>query len=284
MNLKKESEEIRKVLKEKRKLFNLKFVEENHIYFMNDKNGNIKDDFPSVTNVIKNFYEEFDSEAKSLEMSKGDLKRQRQLLSEWKNAGDKSVNLGSRVHYFLEEESLKKFGIKKKLREPFFECDQEQLIVSEQMIEGGKKYLELMKERGAMLVDTEMVLGHPELGFTGQTDKTWIIENKEKDGFGFIITDWKSNKEKNFKEHWYTTKMRYPFSEYPNTALTHYLLQLPLYGKLLIKMLEGTKYENIKLLGSVVVRLTEDGNYEEYRVPTDISSIILDNNFNPLIY
>jgi hypothetical protein len=41
-------------------------------------------------------------------------------------------------------------------------------------------------------------------------------------------------------------------------------------------MLQGTKYENIKLLGSIVVLLKDDGTYEEYRVPFDIVQKIFD--------
>ena len=64
--------------------------------------------------------------------------------------------------------------------------------------------------------------------------------------------------------------MYHPFDTYPNTSLGHYYLQLPFYGKLILKMLEGTKYENIKLLGCIVVLLKDDSDFEEFRVPKDI--------------
>ena len=41
-------------------------------------------------------------------------------------------------------------------------------------------------------------------------------------------------------------------------------------------MLEGTKYENIKLLGCIVVLLKDDSDFEEFRVPKDIINKILD--------
>jgi hypothetical protein len=41
-------------------------------------------------------------------------------------------------------------------------------------------------------------------------------------------------------------------------------------------MLEGTKYENIKLLGCIVVLLKENSEYEEFRVPKPLINIILD--------
>jgi hypothetical protein len=75
--------------------------------------------------------------------------------------------------------------------------------------------------------------------------------------------------------------MRTPFEYLPNNALGHYKTQLPLYGKLLLKMLEGTKYENIKLLGCIIVRLTEDREYVEYRVDKQTMDLILDMDIKP---
>ncbi len=84
-----------------------------------------------------------------------------------------------------------------------------------------------------------------------------------------VLTD--IYEEKNFKTNKCTKNMYPPFHEYPSTALGHYYLQLPLYGKLLVKMLEGTKYENIKLLGCIVVLLKENSEYEEFRVPKPLT-------------
>lgn len=72
--------------------------------------------------------------------------------------------------------------------------------------------------------------------------------------------------------------MKYPFTKQPNNALGHYFVQLPLYGKLLKKMLEGSKYENIKLLGCIVVLLKENGDYEEFRVPKEVITTVMDMN------
>jgi hypothetical protein len=143
------------------------------------------------------------------------------------------------------------------------------------MVFAGKNFLETMRQRGAHLIDTEIVLGHPELGYTGQGDTGWLIENKSKTGFGLIITDYKTNKEKNFIVQRYIKPMRPPFQYLPNNALGHYKTQLPLYGKLLLKMLEGTKYEDIKLLGCIIVRLTDDREFVEYRVDKNTIDTIL---------
>jgi hypothetical protein len=146
------------------------------------------------------------------------------------------------------------------------------------MVEAGTNYIDLMTERGAVLLDTEIVLGDPELGYTGQPDKVWLLMNKSQTEVSLCITDWKTNKPKNFEETRFTKRMYPPFQTLPNTSLGHYFIQLPLYGKLLLKMLEGTKYEKIKLLGCIVVLLKEDGEYEEYRVPKEVIDTVFKMN------
>jgi hypothetical protein len=42
-----------------------------------------------------------------------------------------------------------------------------------------------------------------------------------------------------------------------------------------MKMLEGTKFADTKLLGCVIVLLKEDGTYQEYKVPNDVNIKVL---------
>jgi len=282
MDLNKVAEEIRNILSERQKEFQLTFEEDEHKYTMLDVDGTLRSDFPSVSKVMKLFYDEFPTEKKAYEMSGGNPDETERLLAEWAEKGTKSTNMGSRVHYYLEEHTLKEFNIDKEVRKPIFECDAKQIVVSDSMIVGGKNYIELLKERGCVLIDTEIVLGHPEFGYVGQPDKAWLVLSKNNE-IGILITDWKSNQEKNFIKQWYTKPMRYPFQYLPNNALGHYNTQLPLYGKLLLKMLEGSKYEDIKLLGCIIVRLTENREYVEYRVDKSTINTILDMNIKPML-
>ena len=270
------AKEIRELLDKRREELELTFVEDTHTYYMKDINGEMRSDFPSVSKVIKYFYEEFDSEGISLKKAKGDPEVQQQLLDEWKAAGDYATNMGSRVHYLLEKKVIDMFGGYKEVRQPIFECDFTQVLKGDSMVSAGTSYLNLMVERGAVLLDTEIVLGDPEIGYTGQPDKVWLIMNKEQTEFGLVITDWKSNKPKNFEENHFTTRMKYPFQKHPNNALGHYFTQLPFYGKLILKMLQGTKYEEMKLFGCIIVLVKETGEYEEFRVPKDVITTILD--------
>jgi hypothetical protein len=272
MNLKNIAQELREVITEKQKEFGLEFFEEEHKYYMKDMDGNIKSDFPSVSKVLKCFYDEFPVEEAAYKKSGGDPDEQERLIKEWASAGDYATNMGSRTHFLLERKSLEMFGIHKEVRQPVFDCDILQIQKSDSMVQAGEKYLKLMEQRGAVLLDTEMVLGHPELGYTGQPDKFWLMENKEKTGYGLVITDWKTNKVKNFQTTRYTKKMKSPFHFVDDYALGHYYIQLPLYCKLLLKMLEGSKYEGLNLYGGVVVLLKDDSEFAEYRIPKEVIS------------
>ena len=271
MKLSNIAQEIRELIKVRQESLGLTFEEDKHIYTMNGRK-----DYPSVSKVLKKFYKAFPTEEAAYNKAGGDPEKQQQLIEEWAAAGDYSTNLGSRVHYMLEKTLIEKNGDYKEVRQPVFDCDLTQLMKSDNMIFAGKRYLELMESRKVELLDTEMVLGDPELGYTGQPDKVWLTYNKTGDDFGLLITDWKTNKPKNFEETRFTERMYSPFESYPNNALGHYFLQLPLYGKLLIQMLKGTKYENIKLYGCIISHLKEDTFFDEYRVPKDVIDTVLE--------
>ena len=271
MKLSNIAQEIRELVKTRQQELGLTFEEDKHIYTMNGRK-----DYPSVSKVLKQFYTEFPSEEVSYHKAGGDPQKQQQLLDEWAAAGDYSTNMGSRVHYVLEKNVIERNGNYKEVRQPIFDCDLTQMMKGDAMINAGKKYIDLMEERGAVLLDTEMVLGDPELGYTGQPDKVWLMMNKTQTEFGLVITDWKTNKKKNFQETSYTKRLKDPFGKFPDTALGHYYLQLPLYAKLLLKMLQGTKYADVKLLGCVITHLSDEAQFEEYRVPQEIVNTVLD--------
>jgi len=276
MDLKKVAQEIRDEIKKYQEINGLSFIEDTHSYFIKDKNGNITSDMPSVSTVLKYFYKEFDATTtKTFKNCGGDPVKERELLREWALKGDYATNMGSRVHYILEKYLVDLYGSYKDVRQPIFECDEEQTLKGDMMIQGGKHFIDMMHKRGAILLDTEMVLGNLELGYFGQPDKNWLIPINENE-YGFVTTDWKTNQPKNFEVQFYTKKMLEPFEDLHDTSLSHYYLQLPLYAKLLLKMLEGTKFENIKILGAIVVLLKDDGTFQEFRVPKQVYNKILE--------
>lgn len=267
IDLHKTVKEIREIISQKQKELQLSFIEDTHTYYINN-NGKIISNYPSVSTVIELFYEPFNAESKALDMCCGNVNDQQKLLSEWKAKGDCATNMGSRVHYELEIEAIKRYGNYKTVRKPIFECDEQQIIDSDNMIIAGKKFLDLMiKNRNCVLLDTETVMGSNNLGYFGTPDKLWLTLNKNKNEILLYISDWKTNQPKNFIPQPYTNMLFPPFENYYSTALEHYYLQLPLYVKLLYDMLKGSKYENIRFAGGIVVLLKNDATYQEYRVP-----------------
>ena len=250
-NLLEIADEIKDALKDKREELALSFVEDKHIYYMRTTEGNISSKFKSVS-IVSQFHPPFDSHGLSLKLAKGDPVRQKELLAEWKQAGRDSVNLGSRVHFELEKMIVEEYGGYKEVRQPIFKIDEEQKIRSDNMIKAGRAFMDKMHERGAVLLDTEVVLGDPELAYVGQPDNAWLMLNKSKSDFGIVITDHKSNKPKNFVEMPYHGNMYPPFQNYKDFALTHYYTQIPLYGRLLTKMLSESKFGDKKFLGGVI--------------------------------
>jgi len=93
-------------------------------------------------------------------------------------------------------------------------------------------------------------------------------------GKSLLVTH-NTNKPKNFQVHAYTEPMLPPFEDHMDTALAHYMIQLPLYIRLFLDMLKGTKYENIKVLGGIIVHLTSDAQLTEYRIPKDFINKVL---------
>lgn len=271
-------DEILEILENKRKELKLTFLEETHTYTMADKYGELRSDWPSVSKVMKLFYTEFDTDGIAEKKSGGDPEEKERLLKEWADAGTYSTNMGSRVHYLLEKKSVEMFGLNKEVRTPIFDVDFTQILKGDSMISAGTNYLELMKERGGVLLDTEIVFGSNILGYTGQADTGWLFYNKDKSDIGIVITDYKTNKKKNFESSFFTKKMKPPFQHLDDTALGHYFTQLPFYGKLFLDMLKGSKYENINIYGCVVVHLSDTGEYEEYRIPREIQNTILNMN------
>ncbi len=57
--------EINQIIKDKQKELQLTFIEDTHTYFMLDKHNVLRNDFPSVSKVLKKYYSEFPAEEKS---------------------------------------------------------------------------------------------------------------------------------------------------------------------------------------------------------------------------
>jgi len=273
MDLKQTAQEIREVIKQYQEKHHLTFEEENHKYTMDG----MPDNALSVSGVLGKFYEKFVAENTwAFKKLKGNKELEDLLLEEWRIKGELAAETGSLTHFLSEEYSLELFGLDKEVRKPMFDCDAEQTGIAERKFESAKKFLHLMKDRGAVIMNTEIVSGSTELQYFGQGDTYFLMENKAGEA-GIIITDYKTNRRPNFEPQNYTKPMKAPFEYLPSTALGHYYIQLPLYGQLLKYMLKGSKFEKIPIFGGVVVLLEEDG-FEEFKIPGKVFDQVMNLN------
>ena len=290
IDLKQVAKEINEILDNRRRELQLTFEEDTHTYTMLDNDGVLRSDWKSVSTIVKKFYEPFDAESKSYEKAKGDLEEQQRLLAEWAYKGSIATNQGSRAHYELEKYVVGLHNDYKEVRKPIFECNEEQILNSDNMIKAGKKFVNVMlNERNSVLLDTELVSGMnsingENIGYVGQGDNYYLVLNKDKTEPLLLVTDYKTNDPKNFEPQWYTKKMYPPFDDYDSTDLQHYYLQLPLYSRLLIDMLKGSKYENLKLGGCIIVLLKKDATYVEYRVPKLFNDVLMNIDLSRYLY
>lgn len=72
MDLNEIAKDIREIIEEKKRELELSFIEENHIYFMKDTDGQVRTDFPSVSKLLKHFYEPFPAQDIAYKKAKGD--------------------------------------------------------------------------------------------------------------------------------------------------------------------------------------------------------------------
>ena len=82
----------------------------------------------------------------------------------------------------------------------------------------------------------------------------------------FLMTDYKTNKSKNFEPQPYNKPMKEPFQQLLDTDLSKYYVQQPLYAQLFKDMLIGTPYEDILFAGFRIIKLRDGG--EIIKIPS----------------
>lgn len=206
----------------------LEFEEVQHKYVFNSKPIKI-----SVSGLIKNYYEPFDSYSISLRIAERDGISQKEVLKGWDDEATKGINKGNKAHLFGEVY-------------PF-----------NRNLEPKDKYEEAIVKFWNDLPDTivpvimELRMFHKEFMFAGTADI--LLYNTVTDMF--IIGDYKTNKDlfKNFKEQ----KMLGPFNNMLDCAFNKYQLQLSYYQILFEQT--GLKVSSRKLIW-----LLPDGTYKMY--------------------
>ena len=257
--------EIRMTLDDVRADRKLTFEESGHKYTMFDPNQNkIIDNLPSVSTVLKDFYEEFDALEVSLRKADGDVKMAEELRESWGKMGDDASSIGSYAHFKLEQYVWSLYDIKMNLRKPDYFLNDDEFKLAQEMVLNGVKLIHRIIAKGFVPLETESILGSINLGYFGQCDNLWLGVNKGN--ICLLMTDHKSNKTKNFIEMPYNKPLKAPFESLSDTQLHKYYLQQPLYAQLLKDMLKDTIYKDIPIVGFGILHLRDGGNI--YKIPS----------------
>lgn len=237
----------------------LSFVEKTHKYSIYDPiNERITSNLPSVSSLLKEYYEPFDSLTKSLQMMDGDEDKAAELRMEWQKKGNDATSIGSYTHYKLEQYVWNLFDISKDVRKPYYTLGNSELLEAQGMLKTGVDLIHTIINNGFVPLDTEVVMGSIDLGYFGQCDNIWLGEYKGR--IVFLMTDYKTNQTKNFQEAPYNLPMRHPFQELLDTDLSKYYIQQPLYAQLFKDMLKNTIYKDIPFIGFRILHLRDGGN------------------------
>jgi len=206
----------------------LEFEEDAHKYLFNSKPIKI-----SVSGLIKNYYEPFDSYSISLAIAKRDNVTQESVLEGWDNEGTKGIKKGNKAHLFGEVYPFNKH-----------------LEASDNYEKAIVKFWNDLPSH-IIPVIMELRMFHKEHMFAGTAD---ILLYNTITGM-FILGDYKTNKDlfKNYKGK----KMLSPFNKMFDCAFSKYQLQLSYYQILFEQT--GFKISSRKLIW-----LLPDGTYNMY--------------------
>lgn len=252
------AEDIRKTLQDVRNKKQLSFVEKTHKYSIYDPvSESIVSHLPSVSTLLKKFHEPFDSFAVSIRMMDGDEDKAEELRDQWTKMGADASSIGSYAHYKLEQYVWNLYDIPIETRKPYYNLNDEEMLLAQEMLNSGVNMVHTITSRGFVPLDTETIMGSIELGYFGQCDNLWLGVHKGK--LCFLMTDYKTNKTKNFEEQPYNGQMYEPFQTLKDTALSKYFIQQPLYAQLLKDMLKDTPYKDIPFVGFRIIHLRDGG-------------------------
>ncbi len=206
----------------------LEFEEDAHKYHFNSKPIKI-----SVSGLIKDYYEPFDSYSISLAIAKRDNVSQESILKGWDDEGTKGIKKGNKAHLFGEVYPFNKH------LEP--SDNYEKAIV--------KFWNDIPPHIIPVVMELRMF--HKKHMFAGTADILLYNTLTET----FIIGDYKTNKDlfKNFKKK----TMLAPFNNMLDCAFSKYQLQLSYYQILFEQT--GLKVSSRKLIW-----LLPDGTYNMY--------------------
>lgn len=283
---------LRELANEYRISRNITFEEEKHKYTMKYNGIDYSDKLMSTSKAYKKFKLPFDSISHSLRICKGDAELAMELRDKWTAKGIRSSTMGSYCHYHLEQYicELHKHKDPSEIRMPDIGNPDDYLSDAISMIEHGKSFVNWANKIGAVIIDTEAVMGCEEYELFGQADKFWLVRSKSGI-IGLLTTDWKTNEPNKFDVKYFTKNMLGPYQMLHDNAFGEYSVQLTMYSALFIKMINKMGYD-LPYIGSIIVNLTPYYNLQ-YRVESGIYGVtksVLENKlhlqqwFDPKLY
>ena len=203
----------------------LVFNEQSHSYYYEGKKCK------GVTTLLNKYYKPFDKDYWSGIVSLRDGKTQMEVLKEWSEKAEKSMEFGKKIHLYAENYVLKK---------------QLPQILTEKEANYTSQIVRFFEKTELKPVDVECKICSTEHLIAGTVDL--VMKNRSDDIF---IMDWKTNEKINVVND-YGQMLLPPFEDLQDCELTKYSLQLGCYKKIL--ELDGI---NVKKL--FLIWLKEDG-------------------------
>ena len=226
------------------------FEEDSHSYYIDDPNGRVK--FTSVTTFIGNFFPKFDAEKIAPFTARKRGITVEEVLAEWEKHGQESRDFGTRVHACCEDT----INARELRYTPTNEKEE-------------KTYANAIKAANTVLeqfdiVGAEKLIFDEKLKLSGTID---LLAKSKIEPNTYYIIDWKTNKEiRSFSK--YNEFAFKPIEELSDCEMSHYGLQLTLYGHILKS--GGYIPQDAKVF-YLLVHVTENGNkyipingYEKY--------------------
>ena len=238
---------------EKLKVFqDFKFFEDGHYYEYKGKRVGI-----SVTRLIEEYANEFDSETIAEKVAEKQDKTTNEILAEWKYKADFACVKGSTCHEFAQ--SLWSGNVYEPLR--FDESQKYKDAVAKircQAINFKNDFEDILEH----LAD-EFVVGSDEYDIASAIDHLFVNRITGE----LVLVDYKTNSilkgyNDEIKNRAYTKSMKIPLNNLKDDALHHYYIQLSIYKYLL------EKYADVKVADMFIVYFSENiENYEIIEIP-----------------
>lgn len=218
------------------------FFPEDHHYECNGKRVNI-----SVTRLIEQYANEFDSQTIAERVARKQGKTTQEVLDEWEYKNKFSCAKGSTCHEYIQ--SL--FS-----GEPYkpidFDGGDEFWNASEKIKEQAKWFWREYRDRLEHLAD-EFIIGDEQCSVASAIDHIFI----NKITGGLVLVDYKTNSDIHKNEK-YAKPMKAPLQHLLDTTLNHYSIQLSIY-KYLVE-----KHTDLKFEEMFIVWFSE--NNDEYQI------------------